>query len=257
MMTAPYFEKATEIAVKDVKPDEESYIMMTYQMMKDFGAKITFNKQNSSFIVMPEKYKARDFTIEADFNTANYFFTLAAVTGSEIKVTNVDGATLQPGIIFLEVLKEMGAEVEITDKFIRVKGPEKLKGGFSVDMKKIAEMALNVAAIAPFADDEITMTNLEHIRGHECDRLKAMSENLTALGIKNKEHKDGITIYPGVPQNVVLDTFEDHRVAMSFALTGIAGNGLTLKDPDCVSKTCPTYFNILRSIGVDCEDIEI
>ena len=253
MMAAPLMSGGVEIVIADARPDDENYIMMTYLMMRDFG--IPIQKTSNGFKTEVASYRAKNYVIEADFNTALYFLALAALTGSDITVTNLRADTVQPGLDFLKVLKKIGAEVYTADNGIRVSGTGALKGGFTIDMRKMAESALTLAAMSPFLDAPVTMTNLAHIRGHECDRLRAVVGNMERLGVKCDEFPDGVTVYPGkVKDNVILETFNDHRVAMSFSLTLLKGGGGGFADPGCVKKTCPGYFSMLRALGCDVRD---
>jgi 3-phosphoshikimate 1-carboxyvinyltransferase len=125
----------------------------------------------------------------------------------------------------------------------------------TIDMKPLSDATLTLAALAPFADAPITMTGVAHIRHHESDRLAAMSTSLGRPGIRCDEHPDGLTVHPGKPRFAVLETYEDHRIAMSLAVLGVAGDGVELLDPSCVSKTCPSFFDILAGLGIGTETV--
>jgi len=126
-----------------------------------------------------------------------------------------------------------------------------LRGGFTADMRPLSDAVPTLAAIAPFADSPITIAGVEHIRHHECDRIDAMCRSLRAVGVSVEEHRDGLTITPAHPRFAVLDTFEDHRIAMSLAVLGAAAAGVELRNPACVSKTCPTFFDLFGDVGVE------
>jgi len=117
-------------------------------------------------------------------------------------------------------------------------------------MNQFSDTALTVAAMAPFADEPIEIIGVEHIRSHECDRISVMCESLKKLGIRVEERKDGMKIFPGNPSNVEMKTFDDHRIAMSLSIVGARGNGLTILEPGCVSKTCPPFFDFLKDLGI-------
>lgn len=117
-------------------------------------------------------------------------------------------------------------------------------------MSEMSDQALTLAAIAPFADGPITIKEVGHIRHHESDRINVICNELSKLGIKVEEYKDGLTVYPGKPKPALLNTHDDHRVAMSLALIGSRVAGIQLNDPGCVSKTCPQYFELLEGLGV-------
>ncbi len=128
-----------------------------------------------------------------------------------------------------------------------------LQGGLTVDMNSFSDQALTLAAMAPFANGPITIKNVAHIRGQECDRLAAISANLRALGVACEEFPDGVTIQPGLPQGALLESFGDHRVAMAFSLVGLKVPGVAIKDPACVTKTFAGYWQALEAFqkGVD------
>jgi 3-phosphoshikimate 1-carboxyvinyltransferase len=247
LIAAPYAQKPVTINITD-KIVQEDYVRITLDVMKEFGVDVDVSGFER-FYIEPQKYQARDYAVEADASTASYFMALAAVSGGSIKLTNLNAKTLQPDILVLDVFEKMGCQVSRDASGITVKGPEKLKGGFTVDMKQFSDTALTVAAVAPFADDYIEIRNVEHIRAHESDRVSVMCESLQRLGIKVEEFADGMKIYPGEPKFGIMKTHDDHRVAMSLAVLGIAGNGVELLEPSCVSKTCPLFFEYLRKLG--------
>lgn len=229
------------------------YVRITLDAMAHFGADVRFADDLTRFHVAPTGYRARDLAVEADASTATYFAALAAVTGGRVTLTNLTSETRQPDYGFLEILERLGAKVERRADRTIVAGSGKLKGGFTVDMRPLSDATLTLAALAPFADAPITMTGVAHIRHHESDRIAAMCASLTKLGVPVQEHPDGLTVAPGQPRFAVLDTYEDHRIAMSLAVLGVAGAGVELNDPSCVSKTCPSFFDVLAGIGVGTE----
>jgi len=221
-------------------------------MMKSFGVPVQKQENNGEIAYLfsgEGSYQALDYDIEPDMSAAAYFYTLAAVLGIQITVKGVTGEMLQGDVEFLKVLEKMGCEVFVNaDGGISAKGTKKLKGGFSVDMSAFSDQALTLAAIAPYADKPITITGIGHIRLQECDRIKAIVENLTALGIRTDEKEDQVIIYPGVMKGCEIETFEDHRVAMSFALTGLRTEGVVIKNPGCCKKTFAEYFEVLEKV---------
>jgi 3-phosphoshikimate 1-carboxyvinyltransferase len=232
------------------------YVRITLDAMRHFGAEVTFRDDLTHFRVAPSGYRGNDLAVEADASTATYFAALAAVTGGTVTLTNLTARTLQPDYGFLAILERLGATVERTsDRTVIRGGVRPLKGGMTIDMKPLSDATLTLAALAPFADAPITMTGVAHIRHHESDRLAAMSTSLGRLGIRCDEHPDGLTVHPGKPRFAVLETYEDHRIAMSLAVLGVAGDGVELLDPSCVSKTCPSFFDILAGLGIGTETV--
>lgn len=143
----------------------------------------------------------------------------------------------------------MGCQVTTSDVGITVTGPSQLKG-IDVDMRTISDTALTLAAIAPFADSKVTIRNIEHTRWQETDRIHAMVTELRKLGVPVVEHRDGLEISPASITPTEIDTYQDHRVAMAFALVGLKTLGIRINDPECVSKTFPNYFEVLKQLYV-------
>ncbi|GAA0360530.1 3-phosphoshikimate 1-carboxyvinyltransferase [Bacillus horti] len=250
LIASPLAEGTVKIRVVNglVQP---SYIGITVQLMRQFGAQIEHNEDYSEFHIEPGAYRAQDMTLEADASTACYFLALAALTQGEMVVKNVGYHSFQPDAQFIDVLELMGCAVEKTESFLKVIGPEKLKGGFTVDMKPMSDQALTIGALAPFANAPITVSNVAHIRKHESDRITVICQALQKLGIQVEEREDGFTIYPGEMQGAQLDPHDDHRNAMVFGLISTKVDGISILDPGCVSKTCPTFFDELKQLGVD------
>ena len=230
---------------------QSEFVRITLDSMRHFGAEITADDGLEHFSVAPTGYCARDLAVEADASTATYFGALAAVTRGRIRLTNLAPATRQPDYGFMALLERLGCSVERRDDGTIVTASGPLRGGFVADMRPLSDAALTLAVLAPFADAPITIAGVEHIRHHECDRIDAICRSLTALGVPVEEHRDGLTITPARPCFASLDTFEDHRVAMSLAVLGAAGAGIELLNPACVSKTCPGFFDLVGALGVE------
>ncbi len=229
-----------------------SYVELTAAMMADFGV-ISEKTGTDSIRYLLDgtgRYLARDYAIEPDMSAAAYFYALAGVLGARATVRGVHDRMFQGDTEFLRVLERMGCTVEMAESGeIRVTGPGSgaLRGGFSVDMSAFSDQALTLAAIAPFADAPITITGIGHIRLQECDRIRAITENLAAFGIRAEATETSVTIHPGQPRGCAVETFDDHRVAMSFALTGLRAPGTEIRNPACCRKTFAQYFDVLAN----------
>ena len=200
-------------------------------------------------------YCAEDYAIEPDMSAAAYFYAAAALGGRSVKVRGVKEKMLQGDTAFLDVLKKMGCEVttaaekENRDNVVVIPPADlKLHGGFTIDMSSFSDQALTVAALAPYADAAITINGIAHIRLQESDRIRAICENLTRLGISVTEREDGVTIVPGEVNAAVLESFDDHRVAMAFALCTLRTDGIGIKDRECCRKTFAEYFEVLDEV---------
>ena len=223
------------------------YVAITTGMMKDFGVEV-IKEGNSYILPLNRECNAKDYYIEPDMSAAAYFYAAGAILPCNVSVVGVNDSITQSDKQFIDLLCKMGCTTYYDDKGnICLKGAENgLKGGFDVDMSTYSDQALTLGAIAPFADNPITITGIGHIRLQECDRIKAIAENLTALGIRVEEYEDRVTIHPGTPKGAEIETFDDHRVAMSFALTGLKTRGVIIKEAQCCKKTFAGYFEVLE-----------
>ena len=249
LMAAPLFNKPTEIELT-TKIVQSAYVDITIEMMKQFGIHVDVSDDYTHMKVEQGEYEAATLPLEADLSTACYFMALAALNKSTIKINHLNMESHQPDLEVVDILEKMGATVEKGPDYVVISGPEQLKGNLTIDMNACSDQALTIGSLAVFADGPITITGVEHIRHHECNRVTALTESLTKLGIEVTEHQDGWTITPGDVKPTTLDTYDDHRVAMSLSLMGTKVDGIKLLDPSCVSKTCPTYFEMLASLGI-------
>ncbi|MBQ0000853.1 MAG: 3-phosphoshikimate 1-carboxyvinyltransferase, partial [Clostridiales bacterium] len=231
-----------------------SYVDLTAEMIRSFGVSVVKEESDGQVRYLfdgKEAYRPLNYQVEPDMSAAAYFYAMAAVLGTEVAVHGVTADMLQGDTEFFKVLEKMGCELsEKENKEIAVKGPEAglLRGNFTIDMSAFSDQALTLAAIAPFADGPISIEGIGHIRLQECDRIHAITSNLRALGIKTEEKEDAVTIYPGTPAGCDIETFEDHRVAMSFALTGLRTEGVRILNPDCCRKTFAEYFQATEAL---------
>lgn len=223
------------------------YIDMTVEVMRSFGAEVDQPTPNR-FVVTPRVgYSAIDYRIEPDASAASYFFAAAAVTGGRVRIAGLGRNALQGDVGFVDVLAAMGADVTVGDDFIEVVGTGSLHG-IDVDMSQISDTAQTLAAIAPFAEEPVRVHGIGFIRRKETDRIGAVVTELRRMGITAVEEPDGFRIEPGTPRPATIETYHDHRMAMSFAITGLRTPGLTIADPGCVDKTFPNFWNVLAML---------
>lgn len=223
------------------------YLDMTCAVMRAFGAEVTQPSANRFEVTPGHGYTAADYMIEPDASAASYFFAAAAVSGGRVRIAGLGSDALQGDVHFVQVLAQMGADVTIESDAIEVQGTGTLQG-IDVDMSQISDTAQTLAAIAPFAEGPVRVTGIDFIRRKETDRVAAVVTELQRMGIDAVEEEDGFLIQPGTPQPATIETYHDHRMAMSFAITGLMAPGIEIADPDCVNKTFPTYWNVLDSL---------
>ncbi len=243
LLAAPGAAGGLEITVTDMV--SKPYVDMTIQMMADFG--VTVEQDGGTFRIPAQTYQARTYDVEPDASTASYFFAAAALTGRTVTVPGLDNGALQGDIRFVDALARMGADVSCADGATTVTGTGGLRG-ITVNMRDISDTMPTLAAIAPFADSPTRIEDVYNTRVKECDRLEACATNLRALGIKVETGRDWIQIWPGTPQPTMIDCYRDHRIAMSFSITGLRTEGITLDDPECVKKTFPGFHTALADL---------
>ena len=244
----------TDLQVKDVMEGDivktdGSYIRITRKMLADAGVEVKYGGKN--YRIDPKAvYQKKHYQIEPDVSAACYFYAAAAITGGRALVKHVHKDNSQGDMKFLDVLAQMGCTVTEKADGIEVTGPaEDTLKGIEIDMNDFSDQALTLAAMAPFCKSDVHITHIGHIRGQECDRLHAMSEELTKRGITCTEEPDAITIKPGIPSAGIVSTYEDHRVAMSFALLGLKVDGIVIDNPSCCRKTFENYFDLLDQLS--------
>ncbi|MGC4190197.1 MAG: 3-phosphoshikimate 1-carboxyvinyltransferase [Thermomicrobiales bacterium] len=250
LLAAPYARDGVTIEVEG-ELVSKPYIVITADVMRAFGVETEIDDVNwKTFRVVPgQRYEGRAYQIEPDASNASYFFAAAAVTGGEVTVNGLGSHSTQGDLGFVRVLERMGATVTMTDIQTTVRGPEggALRGG-DFDFNVISDTAQTLAAIAPFADSPITIRGIAHNRVKETDRIADVATELRRLGQDVEEFPDGLTIRPRPVTPAEVHTYADHRMAMSFALTGLRAPGVTILDPGCTAKTFPDYFQRLANL---------
>jgi 3-phosphoshikimate 1-carboxyvinyltransferase len=247
LMVAPY--AATSIGIEVVTElHSKPYVDMTLAIMRDFGVGVE-RQGYERFVIRPARYASMtEYRIEPDASAASYFFAAPAVCGGTVRVTGLSRSSKQGDIAFLDVLEKMGCTVREGNDFLEVTGTEVLSG-VDVNMSDIPDTAQTLAAIAPFASSPTRIRGIASARVKETDRVHATCTELQRLGVRVEEHEDGMTIYPCEAwQPATVQTYRDHRMAMAFSLIGLRVPGISLEDPDCVSKTFPGYFTVLETL---------
>jgi 3-phosphoshikimate 1-carboxyvinyltransferase len=244
LMVAPYARSPIEIEVTTAL-SSKPYVDMTIAIMKEFGIEVE-RRDHTQFTVHPASYMPiTNYQIESDASAASYFFAAPAICGGTVRIENISYNSKQGDIAFLDVLQQMGCDIIEGENCIEVSGPSTLQG-IDVDMGDIPDTAQTLAAIAPFASSSTRIRGIASARLKETDRIQATCTELTRLGVRVEEHEDGMTIYPcQTLRPAVVQTYNDHRMAMAFSLIGLRVNGVTIENPACVSKTFPNFFDVL------------
>jgi 3-phosphoshikimate 1-carboxyvinyltransferase len=224
------------------------YVTMTLAVMKAFGASASANARYSKIeIPAVGHYRACEYTIEPDASAASYFWAAAAVTGGEVTVLGLNRDSLQGDVRFVECLGQMGCEVRYAANSITVVG--KPLRGIDVDMNAISDTVQTLSVVALFAEGTTRIRNIGHIRHKETDRIGAVATELRKLGATVVEHAEGLDITPGILRGAEIDTYNDHRMAMSFAIPGLVQPGVYIRNPGCTAKTYPLFFDDLERLA--------
>src|SRR5688572_3591427 len=223
------------------------YVEITLNVMKRFGVEVKrtgwryFDVPDASYLSPGKAY------VEGDASSASYFLAAGALGGGPVRVEGVGRASIQGDVRFTEVLERMGAQVSMGDDWIEVSG--KAIKPIDLDLNHIPDAAMTAAVLALFADGPSVIRNVASWRVKETDRLAAMATELRELGAQVEEGADFLKINPGtLKPGVAVDTYDDHRMAMSFALVALGGVTVRINDPQCVAKTFPDYFKAFSGI---------
>jgi 3-phosphoshikimate 1-carboxyvinyltransferase len=246
LLAASLSEKPTRVILREGTP-ARPYVDMTIRVLEHFGGCVGWEGADV-IVVEPRALMARDYAVEPDASSASYFLGLAAIHGGEVVIRGLGSHSLQGDAGFYRVLERMGADVEQTETITRVRGCGRLRG-VEVDMGEMPDMTLTLAVAALFAAGSTKIRGVEVLRHHETDRLAAATCELRKLGATVEERADGLWIDPpnaGLKLGVSIDSYDDHRMAMAFSMVG----NVAIRDPGCVAKTFPDYFEQLERFGM-------
>lgn len=220
------------------------YVVMTLQVMADFGIAVEAAHDFSSFTIPQGIYQARDYRVEGDASNASYFWAAAAVTGGRVTVDNVPVPSLQGDAMLVPLLARMGCDINQAGNGITVTGAGRLDG-ITVDMGNMPDVVPTLAVVAAFAEGLTEITNIGHLRIKECDRLHAVVTELTRMGAAVEEFADRMIIHGEGGRNLhgaQIETYNDHRMAMSMAVAGLKVPGIRILEEQCVAKSFPDFW---------------
>jgi 3-phosphoshikimate 1-carboxyvinyltransferase len=242
LQAAPYAQADVEIEILGdliSKP----YIEITRAVMESFGVQMKNEGYRILSVASNQQYQGREYTIEADASNASYFLAAAAVTGGTVTLKNLGSHSIQGDIRFIDVLECMGCTVT-RGETITLTGPERLRG-IEANMEAIPDMAQTLAVVAAFADAPSHIINLASLRVKETDRVQAIATELPKLGVRVEEGRDDWTIHPPLSRQYTgasIATYDDHRMAMAFAVAGLRIPEVSIQNPSCVAKTFPDFW---------------
>jgi 3-phosphoshikimate 1-carboxyvinyltransferase len=245
LMTAPYAQSELTIDIEGGLVSEP-YVTMTCSVMEAFGVPIDRGK-NSLRVPKSSRYASRQYEIEPDASAASYFWAAAAITGGKVLVEGLTRHALQGDVAFCDCLEQMGCQVDYRDDGIEVTG-HSLRG-IDVDMNGISDTVQSLAAVALFAKGSTRIRGVAHIRHKETDRIGDLACELRKLGAQVREFDDGLQIEPGQLRGATMNTYDDHRMAMSLSLPGLRQPGIVIMNPECTAKTYPGFFDDMRRLA--------
>jgi 3-phosphoshikimate 1-carboxyvinyltransferase len=215
--------------------------------MKMFNVNV-IKKNDFKIIVKPnQEYIAGDFIIEPDLSNAGYFWSAGAITKKNIKILNLSKNSLQGDLRLAFILEQMGCTLNFEQDGISICGNDYLKG-VEVDMSDIPDAVPALAITAAFAKGTTIIKNIAHLREKECDRINALATELNKMGIKIETGNDWMKIHGGMPKGCKIETYNDHRIAMSFAVAGLITPGVIIENEKCVAKSFPLFWDVFEGL---------
>lgn len=244
LLAAPYAEHPVTLELVG-ELVSVPYVTMTVEVMRAFGGKVAWHDARLA-IDNSHRYSGQTYAIEPDASAASYFWGAAAITGGAVLVEGLSATSLQGDVAFTDCLRQMGCDVEHLPQGIRVTG--RPMHGIDVNMNAISDTVQTLAAVALFASGPTTIRGVGHIRHKETDRIGDLARELRKLGARVDESDDGLTITPATLHGCEIDTYDDHRMAMSLSLVGLRIPDVVIRDPDCTAKTYPGFWEDMRSL---------
>jgi 3-phosphoshikimate 1-carboxyvinyltransferase len=240
LLSAPYFNNDTSILIEG-NLTSKSYADMTLDIMQTFGVTAENDSYQKFGVQAGQVYKPQNYKVEGDWSSASYFLAAAAVTGGDITLSGVNPDSVQGDAQFPAVLEKMGCEVKKTADSLQLIGSS-LKG-ITINMNNMPDAVQTLAVIALFAKGETVIEGIGNLRIKETNRIEALANELGRLGAEVEAGEDFLVVKPGEYLGAEIETYNDHRMAMSFAVAGLKIPGVKIKNPKCVEKSFPDFFN--------------
>jgi len=247
LISAPY--AGGDILVRwEGRTVSEPYVGMTVAVMEDFGVETVREGENHFRVKRGQQYSGRPYLIEGDASSASYFFLAAALCQGRIRVENMNPDSLQGDMKFLEVMEASGCSMIRGDSWVEIAGRPLYSGEKVIDMGGMPDMAPTLAVLSAFRPGRTVITNVSHLRFKESDRIAALVNELNRIGVTASETDDGLVIEGGNPHGGEIETYNDHRIAMSFAVAGLVIPGMRIKNRHCVDKSFPGFWDELKKL---------
>ncbi|MBN1470984.1 MAG: 3-phosphoshikimate 1-carboxyvinyltransferase [Syntrophaceae bacterium] len=247
LLCAPYTTKGIDLTLEGGVVSAP-YIELTIHVMRDFGAEISKTGPYAYHVNAGEVYQGRKYFVEGDASSASYFFLAAAILKKTIRVEGVIRQSRQGDIRLLDVFEKLGCKVRSAENWVEVTGDNLIKGNLTFDLNEMPDMVPTLAVLSAFREGQTIIENVAHLRIKESNRLAALVAELNRAGIAAEELPDGIVIQGGKMRPAKIETYNDHRMAMSFAIAGLRARGIEISDKKCVDKSFPTFWEELNKL---------
>jgi 3-phosphoshikimate 1-carboxyvinyltransferase len=248
LLCGPYTAKGIELTLEG-SIVSTPYIDLTIDVMKAFGARILQTGDRHYIVGTETIYKGRDYFVEGDASSASYFFLAAALIKRPIRVYGVRRKSAQGDIRLLSILEALGCRVTEGETWVEVSmSKDLISGDMTFDLGDMPDMVPTVGVLAAFRQGRTRITNVAHLRIKESNRLAAMASELNRIGIVASELPDGLMVEGGSPHSGAIQTYSDHRIAMSFAIAGLVTPGIEIADKECVDKSFPGFWTELKKL---------
>lgn len=247
MICSPYAKKETVIELEG-SLRSYPYLEMTKEVMEAFGARV-FQDPTGRFTIPGEgHYVNREYRIEGDASSASYFLLAAAICGGRVRVENLNPQSRQGDVEFVAILEKLGCRVILGENWVEVWGTELNRGEYAFDLGNMPDMVPTLAVLSARRFGRTLIRNVSHLRLKESDRLRALATELRKMKINAQETADGLSIEGGAAKGTLIETYNDHRMAMSFAILGLAVPGVRIRNPGCVRKSFPDFWEKLGEL---------
>ena len=247
LISAPYAAGDVEIEVRGSLASRP-YLDLTREAMKEFGVRVEMGGENHFRVRGGQRYRGTEYSVEGDASSASYFFLAAALCRGTVCVSPLSRGSLQGDGRFLHLLERLGCSVSFGGSWTEVKGNPLPSGEFVFDMGDMPDMVPTLAVLSAVRPGRTVIRNAAHLRVKESNRLEAMARELAKTGIRAEETDDGLVIEGGTPRGAEVETYQDHRIAMSFAMLGLVVPGIRVRDGSCVGKSFPGFWEEMKKL---------
>ncbi len=231
--------------------ESRPYVLMTLECLRQFGINVKFDEALKEFEIISQIYQTAEYRVEGDWSSVSYLLGLGAVAG-ESRVSELNLQSLQGDKMIVNYLQQMGAGITLSGDRVTIT-QNKLKA-IKADLNDCIDLLPTMAVLASLAEGTSEFSGIERARLKESNRIAAVRENLEKAGIRVVEELDKLIVTGGKPTKAVIDSKNDHRIAMAFSMMGAAAGGITIEGAECVTKTYPEYWGHIQKLGVKIDE---